>query len=317
MNEFTEIFMIEMLLLYGISAIGFVACKIGILNQQATMALTQLILYITLPCLILVSLDITFSITIVKEFLWLLLMSFVAMTGAILVAAWIRKRADLPESQTKVYESLMIFGNQGFIGYAVIYILFQEQGIIYLTIFNIYYLILIWTYGIYLFTKKTKTIDWKKILLNPGIVSTLIGLVFLFSPLYIPSRIGSTLDSIGAMTIPLSMIVIGCLIADIDLKRMTRFLRNRYIWISAFVRLLFIPMLLLPFYFGNLVFPLLATAVIVAGMPAASTISLYAHKFGSDSYFASIGVLVTTFLCLFTIPILYMTVNFLYQYTGL
>lgn len=312
MNEFTEIFAIEMLLLYGISALGFIACKVGILNQHATTVLTQLILYITLPSLILVSLDIPFSFTLVKEFLWLFFMSFVAMTGAILVAAWMRKRADLPESRAKVYESLMIFGNQGFIGYAVIYILFQDQGIIYLTIFNIYYLILIWTYGIYLFTKKANTIDWKKIFLNPGIISTLVGLLLLFSPLSIPNRIEATLESIGAMTIPLSMMVIGCLVAGIDLKRMSAFLRNRYIWKSAFMRLLLIPTLLLPFYFANVSFPLLATAVIVTGMPAASTISLYAQKFGSDSYFASIGVLVTTFLCVFTIPILYMAVNFLY-----
>lgn len=312
MNGFTAIFAIEMLLLYGISTIGFIARKLDILNEHATTVLTQLILYITLPSLILFSLDIPFSFTIVKEFLWLLVMSFVAMTGAIIIAAWMRKRADLPASQTKVYEGLIIFGNQGFIGYAVIYILFQEQGIIYLTIFNIYYLILIWTYGIYLFTKQAKTIDWKKIFLNPGILSTLIGLLFLFTPLYFPARIGATLESVGTMTIPLSMMVIGCLIADIDLKRITAFLRNRYIWLSSFMKLLFIPLLLLPFYFANVSFPLLATAVIVSGMPAASTISLYAQKFGSDSYFASIGVLVTTFLCVFTIPVLYVIVNFLY-----
>lgn len=312
MNHFAGIFAIEMLLLYGISTVGFIARKVKILNEHATAVLTQLILYITLPALILYSLDTSFSLTILHEFIWLVLLSFVAMTGAIIIAAWMGKQATLPQNQLHVYKSLIIFGNQGFIGYAVIYILFQEQGIFYLTIFNIYYLILIWTYGIYLFTKQAASIDWKKIFLNPGILSTLIGLFFLFSPLSIPTRFGLTLESIGTMTIPLSMIVIGCLIDDIDLKRIKKVLRNRYIWQAALMKLLIIPLLLIPFYLFQLPFPLLATAVIVAGMPAASTISLYAQKFGGDSYFASIGVLITTFLCIFTVPLLYIIVYLLY-----
>src|SRR5690606_17033194 len=110
-------------------------------------------------------------------------------------------------------------------------------GVVYLTIFNIYYLILIWTYGIYLFTKKTETIDWKKIFLNPGILSTVIGLILFFSPISIPYKIAATLESIGKMTIPLSMMVIGCLIADISIKNITAILKSSYIWKSALIKL--------------------------------------------------------------------------------
>lgn len=313
MSNLTGDFLQEMMILYSICLLGLFARKKGILNKHTTVVLTQLILYITLPALILFSLNISFSFTFIKQFIWLVSMSFVAMTIAIILSAWMRKRSNLCEHQKKVYESLTIFGNQGFIGYAVIYILFHDQGIVYLTIFNIYYLILIWTYGIYLFTKDTDTIDWKKIFFNPGILSTITGLILLFSPLSLPEKITSSLEGIGKMTIPLSMIVIGCLLADIQVKNISLMLKSSYIWKSAFVKLLFIPLSLLPFYFFSVPFPLLATAVIVSGMPSASTISLYAQRFGADSYFASIGVLITTLLCVFTIPILYIIVQFLYQ----
>lgn len=314
MNNLTGDFILEMMTLYGIGVLGLFARKKGVLKKHTTEVLTQLILYITLPALILFSLDISFSFTIVNQFIWLVFMSILAMSIAIIISAWMGNRSNLPEHQRKVYKSLTIFGNQGFIGYAVIYILFHEQGIVYLTIFNIYYLILIWTYGIYLFTKDSNTINWKNIYFNPGILSTIAGLIILFTPLTLPNTIASSLESIGKMTIPLSMLVIGCLIADTQIKNIFMMLKNSYIWKSAFVKLLLTPLLLLPLYFLSVPFPLFATAIIVSGMPSAPTISLYAQKFGGDCYYASIGVLVTTFFCIFTIPILYFIVQLLYRY---
>ncbi|RKJ26975.1 AEC family transporter, partial [Butyricicoccus sp. 1XD8-22] len=143
----------ELLMLYGIAILGFIARRRGILNENANNVLTQLILYITLPALILFSLDVSFSFSLVKEFFWLVLMSIYVLVLSILLANWMRRNAKLSTKQASVYEGMIIFGNQGFIGYAVIYILFGDQGIIYLTIFNICYLLLIWSYGMYLFCK--------------------------------------------------------------------------------------------------------------------------------------------------------------------
>lgn len=313
MGHLTGSFILEMLMLYCISLLGFFIRKKGILNKHATDVLTPLTLYITLPALILFSLDIPFSFTLIHQIIWLVLMSVISMTLAILLAAWMKRRANLPKEQKVVYESITIFGNQGFIGYAVMYILFHNEGIIYLTFFNLFYLILIWTYGIFLFTKDAKAIDWTKIFLNPGIISTIGGIILLFSPVRFPIVIASTLENIGKMTIPLSMLIIGCLIADIDLNRVSSMLKNSYLWKSAFVKLLFIPCLLLPLYFFSAPYPLLVTAVIVSGMPSAPTVSLYAQRFGGDSYFASVGVLITTLFCIITIPSLSLIVQLLYK----
>ncbi|USK72105.1 AEC family transporter [Peribacillus asahii] len=67
-------FVQEMLVLYSIAILGFIVRKTGILNENTNDVLTQLILYITLPALILFSLDIPFSVTIIKEFLWFILL---------------------------------------------------------------------------------------------------------------------------------------------------------------------------------------------------------------------------------------------------
>ena len=295
-------FLKEMIIIYMMGMIGFVMRKTNILPKPTNAVLTQLILYMTLPALILFSLDISISWSLVTAFFWLVLMSIYVLVASIFLALSMRKKAHLPDSQKSVYESLMIFGNQGFIGYAVSYLLLQEEGIIYVTIFNICYLILIWTYGIFLFTKQSKTIDWKQIFLNPGILATTVGVMLMFSPLSWPNIIAVPLENIGKMTIPLSMILIGSLIAEVNFDNIRQWLKNKYIWNATVIRLIFIPSLLIPFMFFPIALPILMNAIIVSGMPSAPTISLYAQRFGGDSGFASFGVLLSTILCTITIP---------------
>src|SRR5699024_6886314 len=176
-------FLQEMVHLYMIALIGFMVRKKGVLNQNTNHVLTQLILYVTLPALILFSLDIPFSFSLIKEFLLLLSMSAYILLMSIFLDRWMRNHSKLTDRQTSVYEGLIIFGNQGYIGFAIIFAVFGEQGIVYLTMFNMIYFILIWTYGIYLFTKDKAQIDWGKIFLNPGVLSTLTGMLVLFLPI--------------------------------------------------------------------------------------------------------------------------------------
>lgn len=308
----TGAFIQAMIPLYIMAAIGFVNRKVNILPAQLNQVITQLMLYITLPALILFSLDGTFTVSVVKEFFWLVTMSIFILSIFIFVAAWLRRRATLAKGQKSVYESLIIFGNQGFIGFAIAYILMGKQGILYLTFFNICYLILIWTYGIYIFTKNTPGKHWRKLCFNPGILSTFLGIGMLLLPFQWPHFLLDTFESIGKMTIPLSMILIGSLLADIRWSDFRKYCTNRYIWVAASCKLLILPLFLLVFYIFDVPYAFMTIAVLTSAMPSASTISIYAQKYGADASFASFGVLLTTLLCVFTIPVLYGLLQWLY-----
>lgn len=299
----------EMLTLYCIAILGWAARKRNILNKESINVMTQLLLYITLPALILHSLNIELSIGFMKDFIWLMTMSAYIIILSAFLAALLQKHSCLPDSQKTVYESLMIFGNQGYIGYAVSFILLGEQGIIYLTIFNICYLIFIWAYGIHLFTRKKDAINWRAVLVNPGILATVFGLIFLFLPFRWPVFLANTLEGVGKMTVPLSMILVGALVANVQVKVFFSSLKNSYLWRASLLRLLFIPLLLLPFAALSVPFPVMLTAFIVSGMPSAPTICIYVQKYGGDSLFASLGVLLTTALCIITIPLLYLVIT--------
>src|SRR5699024_9836781 len=217
---------------------------------------------ITLPALILYSLNTNLSKEMLTDFSWLVTMSIFILSISVFIGLLLRRKAALPTKQKSVYESLIIFGNQGFIGFAISYILMEEQGIIYLTLFNVCYLILIWTYGIYLFTKSEQSVNWKALFFNPGILSTLVGLLMLLMPFSWPVPLLDTFESVGKMTIPLSMILIGSLLAEIQWHELRQYSKNIYIWIAAGCKLLFIPLFLFIFLFVDVPYPLLVIAVL-------------------------------------------------------
>lgn len=298
-------FLEEMIPLYIMVIVGFVSRKFNILPTHATDTITHLLLYITLPLLILFSLNTTITSAMMIEVFWLISMSIFMIISSVLFAAWMRKIAKLPKEQKTVYESLIIFGNQGFIGFAIIYIVMSDIGIRYITLFNICYLILIWSYGIYLFTKKKHSVNWKLLFLNSGVLSTTLGTIILFSPFQWPSMLSNTFEVVGKMTIPLSMVLIGCLLAEINRSQLQMYLKNIYIWTAAISRLLVIPLFLFVFLIVNAPFSLFVVAVLTSAMPSASTVSIYAQKFGGDVSFSSVGVMITNILCIITIPVIY------------
>ncbi|MCJ7842347.1 AEC family transporter [Lederbergia sp. NSJ-179] len=302
----------EMIMLYGFIFLGYIARKKGILNRHADQVMTQLVLYITLPALILASMDISFSVHILKEMLVLCGLSIYILFLACLLAKWIRKKAKVEEDRKKVVEALIIFGNQGFIGYAVSYALFGDQGIVYATMFNIPYLVLIWTYGIFIFVQSKHSFSWSQIFLNPGLVSTLIGLIVFIFPFHWPLVILGGLESVGKMTVPLSMLLIGSIFVRVRTKDVFVYIKNRYVWLTTGMRLIIIPICLLPFTLFSIPFALMAIAVLVSGMPAAPTVSMYAQKFGGDVPFASITVFLTTLASIITIPSLYILLSLIY-----
>lgn len=299
--EFIEV----MIPLYLMILIGYIGRKRQILSEHTNEVLTQLLLSITLPSLIVYSLNTNLSLHLLSDLLWLISMSIFQMSLSIFIAHRASKYANLTSDKTAVYKSLIIFGNQGFMGVAISFILAGPQGIIYVTFFNLVYIIMIWTYGLSLFRKGKGWSQWKYLLLNPGIIASSIGLIILFSPIQLPSSFVNLLESVGKMTIPLSMILIGSMLANLSFKTMLHLIKNRYVWYANFIKLIIIPCLLLFFKFVKVPFLLLTVAVLTAAMPSASTTTVYAQKFHADTSFSSFSVFISNFLCLITIPLIY------------
>ncbi|MDT8859845.1 AEC family transporter [Alkalihalobacillus sp. MEB130] len=295
----------EMTVLLVIGFIGLIMRKVNILPKESNYVLTQVVLYITLPCLIIYSMDIQVSRELIVDISWLVGLSIFALLCTTAVGYGFRKRAKMSDSRKGVYEAAILFGNQGFIGYAIAFLLFGEIGVLYTAFFMIFFLFYVWTYVVYVVARAGQTISWRQIFLNPGVIATSIGFFIMVLPFRLPDLLGGVLADIGAMTLPLSMILIGSLLAGINSKQFKELIRNRYIWYATGAKLLLLPVFLFPFLWMPVSTTVLGVAILVTATPTAPTVPMFAQKYKGDVPFGTFMVATTTILCVITIPMLY------------
>jgi predicted permease len=105
------------------------------------------------------------------------------------------------------------------------------------------------------------------------------------------------------------MILIGALIAEIDVGKL---ISNRKVYLVSLIRLFIIPLatifILKLMNFNNMV---ISICTLMAAMPSGAINAIFANQFDSEPLFASVGVFITTFLSIITLPLtVYMLTNF-------
>jgi predicted permease len=292
----------QVMVLFLIMIVGMIAAKRGIINKEVRKRLSELLLYITSPFLVVLSFNFKFSpdmlinAGIVFAFSFAI-HGFTAILGRYLFVKF-------PLDKEKVLRFIIVFSNCGFMGFPVAESLYGRMGVFYASIYNVVFHIFVWTYGVMLFSSDRKSASIKKAFLNPGMFSVAIGMaIFLFS-LELPKPIVQTLDMVGSMTAPLSMLIIGALLADTDLKKI---FIGWDVYYGSLLRLLIIPLMtivmLKPIGVDR---DLLRICVVLTAMPAAANTVIFAERYGANSVLASRCVALSTILSIVTIPLIMM-----------
>lgn len=165
-----------------------------------------------------------------------------------------------------------------------------------------------WTVGVSFFTEGTsKKAVIKKVMTHPCMIAVYIGLFFTIPQVELPVFLDNTIHTIGNCTTALTMLMIGTILAEADLKSMTTKMTLKF---SA-VRLILLPLLtLIGCYLANTDPVLTGISVILVAMPAGTTTVIFAVKYDGDEEFATKCVVLTTLLSMVMIPIWYMIVNY-------
>ena len=165
-----------------------------------------------------------------------------------------------------------------------------------------FFTIALWTYGIILFNGKIEKKDLKKVLLNPSIIAVIIGLMVMIFNIHIPQVLYSTLDLVGGITSPLSMIIIGVILANANI---VNYLKDYTIYYSSILKLVVLPCILI--IISKVINDssiVSKTLIIITAMPAAAMTSILAESFDKEKEYSAIIVFVTTLLSLITFPLL-------------
>ena len=286
--------------LFLIILVGVYAAKRKIITKEINKGLTNILLKITLPCLVVSSFifDLSDKLkgNIIKCFIYSPLVLLISIVVSYIFLLPIKGGKKI------IIQFANVFSNCGFIGFPIVFSIYGNEGVIYASIFNLFFTVFLWTYGVILFNGKMKREDIKQVLLNPAIIAVIIGLIIMILGVNIPNVLSSTLDLVGNMTSPLSMIIVGVILGN---AKIIFYLKDKSIYYSAFLKLIVMPciiILILKIINDNSLVS--KTLIILTAMPAAAMTSILAESFDKESEYSAVIVFITTLFSLITFPIL-------------
>ena len=287
------------LILFLLMLAGLILTRHGVITPAGRKCLTDLLIDLILPCNIICSFRIELDGNILRATALVLGIAF-----GIQLACWglgklLYRFASEP--RRKVLQYATMCSNAGFMGNPIVEGIYDAQGLLYASVYLIPLRFFMWSAGLSCFTHTTAKETLKKLALHPCILAVWIGFELMLTQAPLPGAVERTLSYLSGCTLPVSIVIIGSILAGVKPGRVFHPLTLYF----CAVRLIGIPLLtLLVCRLVQVDALVTGVCVVLAGMPAGSTTAILAEKYGGDAEYASACVLVSTLLSLLTIPLL-------------
>lgn len=278
-------------------AVGFMVKRTGLIGSQGQKNLNDLVIYVILPCNILHAF---MNSPVEKRFYYyfeVLLISIGIQVFCVFYGKFVFRKEQ--ENRNKCLRYGTICSNAGFLGNPIAEGIYGAEGLVLASIYLIPQRIMMWTSGLAVFSgTMNRKATIQKVLTHPCIVMSELGIVLMLTGWKLPDGITGAVDAIGNCNTAMSMMVVGMILADINVKELWDWTVVKF----TFHRLIVIPAVI--YVICNFL-PLDGKAfgicVLLAAMPAGATTSILAEKYKVDSPFATKMVIFSTLLSLPTI----------------
>ncbi len=304
MAIFTVFFqMLALLLMIGT---GYLVTKTGMMDEHTNRQMSKMIVNVFNPLLVFsgaanavgtVPLDTMGTVGLIAAGMFL----FFILAGMVLSPLF-----DKDSRQRKIFQLMFVFSNLGFIGIPVVTSILGAEYVVYVTEFMLVYTIVFYTYGIALMEGKFSLSSLKG-MINTGTVCSLAALAVIIFGIQIPDFIKTAITYMGNVASPMALVAVGFTLARSDWRKI--FGQGR-LYVFAVIKLLALPLLMLQVL--RLVTDdraLLPVCMIMFGMPIGNMPLILGNQKGIDGSTCSAAIILTTVLCVFTVPILLMAVG--------
>ena len=295
-----------MLKLFLLLVLGFVLFKCHIFDEYTNKKISALIVNVASPMLIISSIAGVEGND--KSIVFLMIGAGILMyIGFIILGKIINRIFPFPKKDWPVYECMVVFANTGFMGYPVLLDVFGQEAVFYASLIHMAFNFFVYTYAIMCLTKGDDSefkLNFKQ-LLTPGIVLIFIGILIYLFDIQLPSVLMDTINSVGSLTAPLSMMMIGSSLAVYPIKDSFTDWRS---YVFAFVRLIIVTngtmivcrLLHINPYYANI-------TIITNAMPVGSMVLMLATQYNANIKIVTRNIVVSTLLSVITIPIVVAT----------
>lgn len=282
-------------------AAGYLANKLGYLGGEVDRKLTKVILNITMPAMTLGAVATSAELPGTRELINLLEGVAVFYGMALLLAMLLPRLIGGTKAQQSVWRFALSFPNVGFIGIPVVTAFFGPEAVIYAVIVMLPFNVLSYALGPVMLSGGFRNFSFRK-LFTPAVVASVAALVMTLFRLRPPIQVGECLNIVGDITAPLSLMVIGSILAGLPIGRV---FASPRLWALTALRLIVLPvllrLLLQPLGMEELA---LSVAIVEMAMPVAANGSMLCMEYGGDMDTMAQATFLTTLLSMVTVPLM-------------
>lgn len=282
---------------------GYAVVRAGVLKPEDSRILSEISVYLVLPCVIVNAFQIDFTPRTMRG----LLLAFAAAIAAhgifIALAALCGRIFHL----NPVEKLSVIYSNSGNMIIPVVVSVLGEKWVIYSSAFISVQIILLWTHGKRMICREEK-FGWKTILGNINIIAIIIGIFLFVTQIRLPHTVSSVFSSTGNLMAPLGMIVLGMVAAG---ERVKNLFGNTRVYGISLLRLVIFPAAILALFavskaggMADEANTILYISFLACITPASATITQMAQVYEKDAGYAGAINVITTLFCLVTIPVM-------------
>lgn len=296
----TEILIRQVMSMFLLIIVGFVMFKKDKITMEGSKAFGNVLLYLSLPSVIIKSFLVEKTPEILSGIGWSALAAILSLLTAMLLSRFLFRKDG-------VAAFAGAFSNPGFFGIPLIVASIGDHAVIYVACYIAFLNIFQWSYGVMMLTGKNRN-EWKelafKIIKAPFMAAIVIGFVIFMGNWEVPSLLKEGIGYLANLNTPLAMFVVGIYLTQVRKKELLQ--NQQLLWISL-VRLLVVPFvvcIILSFLgLGNLR-ELKLAILIASACPVGSNIAVYAQLYECDYAYAVETVVVSTVFSIVTIPLI-------------
>ncbi len=296
-------------IMFLIILIGYILFKINIINETGRKQLSEVLLTIVIPSIVIMSYQIDVTPQVMEGILWSFLLSAVSIILGILIAKiCIKEKTD----NFRMCRMCVGYTNCAFMGIPLIEAIFGAEGVLYLSSYIILFNAFAWTHGIMLATDEKSFKGLLKVMKNPTIIAVALGLLLFVTGIKLPKIVASGLDYVKMMNTPLAMLVAGATIAE---SHLLKALKEPNVMFPVALRLIIVPVVVVA-VFKLLPVPsevIFTTNMIAAACPTATIVTLFAIRYNRNAVRASEIFAISTLLSGVTIPIIVLLSGFVFN----
>ena len=290
----------QVLILFVLIGVGFVCGKAHIINEAASKVMADVVLYFATPCVIIHSFQQQLTAERVRGLL-IALASAVAIHVLAIVAATLLFQKD-EEKRRRVLRFAVVFSNAGYMALPLQKAVLGDEGVFYGAVFVAVFNLTIWSWGLLTMSGDKKSLSVKKLVLNPGVIGLVIGVVVFLTQWKLPEVLAQPITHLGNLNTPVPMLLIGYFLSKTDLRLAFHDSRS---FVCMAARLFLVPLVALGgMYLCGIRGEVLVSMVIAASAPVAAATTMFATKFDADTSLSVNMVSLSTLCSVVTMPLI-------------